>query len=70
MLTLRENGVSAFILLYYVVRSVLNYVLISDVMYTHLEKVSCSFLLVVCNSLVLGEGLAPLFSDEIIAVLS
>ena len=40
MLTLRENGVSAFILLYYVVRSVLNYVLISDVMYTHLEKVS------------------------------
>ena len=69
MLTLRENGVSAFILLYYVVRSVLNYVLISDVMYTHLEKVSCSFLLV-CNSLVLGEGLAPLFSDEIIAVLS
>ena len=67
MLTLREYGVSAFILLYYVVRSVLNYVLISDVMYTHLEKVSCSFLLV-CNSLVLGdEGLAPLFSDEIIA---
>ena len=40
MLTLREYGVSAFILLYYVVRSVLNYVLISDVMYTHLEKVS------------------------------
>ena len=49
MLTLRENGVSAFILLYYVVRSVLNYVLISDVMYTHLEKVPWS--LVTCLQL-------------------
>ena len=41
MLTLRENGVrssSAFILMYYVVRSVLNYVLISDVMCTHTLK--------------------------------